>query len=227
MKIKLSQLKLFDGCNNRSEIDALSKRNSLPVKRTRKSNYQTNVGKNRRRQILQAAKTLCELKAVEEISLKDVASEAGIPLTSIYNLFTNLNAVHAEIVKDLWAELLDYRKNHLKPTYSDFCDMVGHSTQINIEFIRQNTLIKKILYSEYIPAIIKSTDTDLLQKNIREFVSTHFTHTQKDELNVLCEKFRKGIVCFDALVSDCISRNGNISRKDESEIIEIIVKLSK
>lgn len=204
-----------------------TKRNSLPVTRTRKSNYQTNVGTQRRRQIIQAAKTLCEVKAVEEINLKAIASEAGIPLTSIYNLFTNLDAVHAEIVNDLWAELLDYRKNHLKPTYSDFCDMVKHSTKINIEFIRQNTLIKKIMYSEYILPAIKSADTDLLDKNIQEFVSTQFPHTKKDELDVLFEKFRKGIICFDALVSDCISRNGNISQKDEGEIIEIIVKLSK
>ena len=204
-----------------------TKRNSLPVTRTRKSNYQTNVGTQRRRQIIQAAKTLYEVKAVEEIKLKDVANEADIPLTSIYNLFANLDDVYLEIVNDLWTELLDYRKNHLRSAYNDFCDMVKHSTKINIEFIRQNTLIKKIMYSEYIPPAIKSADTDLLRKNIQEFVSTQFPHTKKDELDVLFEKFRKGIICFDALVSDCISRNGNISQKDEGEIIEIIVKLSK
>ena len=204
-----------------------TKRNSLPVTRTRKSNYQTNVGTQRRRQIIQAAKTLYEVKAVEEIKLKDVANEADIPLTSIYNLFANLDDVYLEIVNDLWTELLDYRKNHLRSDYNDFCDMVKHSTKINIEFIRQNTLIKKIMYSEYIPPAIKSADTDLLRKNIQEFVSTQFPHTKKDELDVLFEKFRKGIICFDALVSDCISRNGNISQKDEGEIIEIIVKLSK
>ena len=196
------------------------------MKQERKRNYQTKVGQERRRHITLSTKILLESQNVHEITLKHIADQADIPLTSIYNLFTNLDSIYSEIVDEIWAELLDYRKNNLKPAYNDFCKMVAHSTQLNIEFIRQNTLIKKVLYSEYMLPAIKYADTKLLHENIRIFVSTQFPHAKKDELDAWCEKFRKGIVCFDALVLDCLSRNGNILKSDEDEIVEMMIKLS-
>ena len=56
-------------------------------------------GVERRRQLLAAASRLLEQQPLDEISLKSIAAEAGIPVGSAYHFYGNANDVYIELAQ--------------------------------------------------------------------------------------------------------------------------------
>lgn len=195
--------------------------------KSRKRDYQTKAGRERRHQILNATQDLLKVQKIKDVSLKDIARAADIPLSSIYNLFKNLDDIHVALVNELWHDLLVFRSKYLRDSYQTFTEMVTHSTEVNLAFIQQNDLVKKIIYSDEVPAAIKSADQDMLVQHIRAFVSAHLPAAQLGELERTVETFRRTVVVFDALVMDSISRHGTVPQEDQAEIISIMKRLSE
>jgi len=197
------------------------------AKKSRKSNYQTRAGRERRQHILETTKTLLLSKKIGEVSLKDIALEANIPLSSMYNLFKNLDAIHLALVDDLWEDLLSFRTQYLRETYPTFKDMVVHSSEVTLAFIHQSVLVKKIIYSDEVPAAIKSADQDLLVENIRTFVTSHLPSVSGNERQDVVDRFRRTVVVFDALVMDSISRHGTVPKAEAEEVLSVMAKMSE
>lgn len=58
-----------------------------------KFKFTSQQGRIRRQKLLMGARTLCETRAVKDISLADVCEEAGIPRASAYHFFPNVEAI--------------------------------------------------------------------------------------------------------------------------------------
>jgi AcrR family transcriptional regulator len=75
--------------------------------RTRRSAPQAR-GQVRREKLLSAAIELLEKQDIAEISLADVAAEAGIPVGSTYHFFPNLSSIYVEVLVRYSYEMADF-----------------------------------------------------------------------------------------------------------------------
>ncbi|MFZ8991002.1 MAG: TetR/AcrR family transcriptional regulator, partial [Pseudohongiellaceae bacterium] len=63
-------------------------------------------GRERRQRLIESARTLLDVHRMDELSLADIASHAGIPTGSAYHFFPNVTAVY-QALGERFSEELD------------------------------------------------------------------------------------------------------------------------
>ena len=190
------------------------------------NNRYTSRGIVRREAILRATKKLLLEKEIQQIRVKDIAKSANIPISSIYNLFDDLDDIYTNVVSDIWTDLIKFRKDRLRDRYTCFRELSEHSTRINFEFVMKNELARKTLHSNVIPESIKNADKHYIVETIREFLLQYFPALTEPEFERNVELMRKQILIFDALIADILSDTDKLAEEHLDEILELILKIS-
>ncbi len=113
-------------------------------------------GRERRVHILNEALRLLEEKALEDISLADVAARTGVPLSSLYHFYPNLEMLLVELVPRFHNDWLDYfrnSRNHPRPEH--WPDCLEHVIKTLAEFFRLHPGYQQLMLSGKAPEHIK------------------------------------------------------------------------
>ena len=187
---------------------------------------QTTRGIERRNEIVRATKVLLVNKGINNIGIRDISECAEIPISSIYNLFENIDDIYRAVIEDIWSEFTKYREDQLRERYATFLELVEHSTRINFEYIKDNELMRKTIYSKHVTPSIKDADNVFIFREITQFVSRHLPYLSENQFERTVELIRKQILIFDALISDILKNTDNLKTDDLDDILDIILKIS-
>ena len=187
---------------------------------------QTTRGIERRNEIVRATKVLLVNKGINNIGIRDISECAEIPISSIYNLFENIDDIYRAVIENIWSEFTKYREDQLRERYATFLELVEHSTRINFEYIKDNELMRKTIYSKHVTPSIKDADNVFILREITQFVSRHLPYLSENQFERTVELIRKQILIFDALISDILKNTDNLKTDDLDDILDIILKIS-
>ena len=187
---------------------------------------QTTRGSERRNAIVLKTKLLLVKKGIENIGIRDISECAEIPISSIYNLFENIDDIYRAVIEDIWSEFTKYREDQLRERYATFLELVEHSTRINFEYVKDNELVRKTIYSKHVTPSIKETDNVFPLREITQFVSRYLPHLSENKFERTVELIRIQTLIFDALISDILTNTDNLKTDDLDDILDIILKIS-
>ena len=196
---------------------------ALPMNRKIK---QTTRGIMRRKEIVQATKILLLKENIENIGVKDIAKGANIPISSIYNLFEDIDDIYRAVIEDIWSEFTKYREDKLRESYASFEELIEHSTRINFYHVMSNELIRKTIYSKHVNQSIKETDKAFLLREIKNFVSRYLPNLTEPQFIRTVELIRKQTLIFDVLIADILDDANNLKEDDLNDVLDIILKIS-
>ncbi len=144
----------------------------------RKASYAK--GLERRKQLLAAASTLLNESALDQISLKDIAAAAGIPVGSAYHFYTNANDVFTELAQQFSASLSDA----ISQPYSGACTdswqgLFGEAVLRAVAIYRGQPAYAQLIIGSKAPPEIKLADRDsdaLIGQLFEDIIRRHFDY---------------------------------------------------
>ncbi len=111
-------------------------------------------GRERRQQLLDAAKALLQERRLDEIALTDVAAEADIPKSSAYHFFPDLNALYAELAAGEDADLNVILSEPLE-SVAEWKDIVQTIIGRAATYFRANRSAQQLMFGPTTPPDIK------------------------------------------------------------------------
>jgi AcrR family transcriptional regulator len=116
-------------------------------------------GEERRRQLIDAAAQLLQEREIDEISLNDVAAEAGIPITSTYHFYGDLHSLLAALAVRYGEEFVRLLQRPLPAAkISKWQDVLELMIARSVRYYGANPGARKLLIDGKVPADIKFAD---------------------------------------------------------------------
>ncbi|TNF01894.1 MAG: TetR/AcrR family transcriptional regulator [Sphingomonadales bacterium] len=115
-------------------------------------------GRLRRQQLLDAARLLLETHELDELSLGDVAAQAGVPKGSAYHFFDNISSVYAGLSAAMGQELLDDQLRLMDGPINSWMDVVGVAIDRGVNFFNTHKAARQLLLGPKSPPEIKRSD---------------------------------------------------------------------
>ena len=136
---------------------------------TRKGGPQTR-GLIRRQQLLDSARELLNQFDIDKITLSDVAANAGIPKTSAYHFYDDINAAYSELARQLAGELkLELEKP--VPPQNHWEDLVALLYERGTVYLRGSRAATQLLLGPKTPLEIKHSDRSHDRELSRSIIS--------------------------------------------------------
>lgn len=82
------------------------------------------VSKISREQIFAAAKNIANTQGLKKVTVRNVASECGVSIGSVYNYYETKGELVFEVARDYWLSIFD-REQISKLPQENFCDFIG------------------------------------------------------------------------------------------------------
>ena len=153
--------------------------NATAVKTRRKSSYAK--GLERRKQLADAASRLLKDNPLDNISLKDIAAEAGIPVGSAYHFYTNAHDVFIDVAQQFSDTLGDaIAKPYVGDCTSSWQGLFGEAIRRAVKIYRDQPAYAQLIIGSKAPPEIKLADRDSdaeIGKLFEEIISRHFEYT--------------------------------------------------
>lgn len=184
----------------------------MPSMEAPKKKRQQKRGRERRMHILRAARELLIEKDLNEISLADVAGRTGVPLSSLYHFYPNLQKLLTEMVPVFTTELIEFYRQAFRSVEGDtwkfYFDRIIDATT---EFYEKNPGYRQLILSGKAPDQIKRADRrldEILVKAITVRIEERFDFPEIPELN---EAFSYALQIIELALSLSVIRNGTIT----------------
>lgn len=116
-------------------------------------------GRERREAILQAAfDLLCE-HAVEDVSFRDIADQAGIPEGSAYHFFANRFDIFSALAMQLSATFIAAHRKPVPPSRrKDWRSLAEYLVDVGVRVYRDNPPARQLLIGGKTPPEVKQSD---------------------------------------------------------------------
>ena len=116
-------------------------------------------GRQRRQDLLDAAKKLLETQSMQDISLGDIAGEAGIPTGSAYHFFANVGAVYFALAETYSNELNEVLAQPYTINPNDgWLQIVDQAIERGSEFHKHSSAYQQIVTGPKVNPDIKLQD---------------------------------------------------------------------
>ena len=118
-------------------------------------------GNERRRQVLAATKELLSVQPLEDITLSDIASATGIPVSSLYHFYPKILDVYRELAVLFSVELSEYLMCQLSTaTPQNWQQLLDEAIDSCAKFYQVNPAYQQLILSGRAPAQVKSADRE-------------------------------------------------------------------
>ena len=174
-------------------------------------------GRTRRAVLVEAARKLLRARELDEISLTDIAEEAGIPKSSAYHFFSHVLEVFEAAASDMESELLDYLEQLSTEGCTDWRQVTNLFMGRGAAFFNSNRDAMQLLIGPKSPSAIKLKDRQndfAIAGQLKDQISSHF---QLPELADTPEIFFRGIEIADLFFGLSVIRHGHITKEFDSE----------
>lgn len=117
-------------------------------------------GQERRKALVAAARALLGESSIRDVTLADIAGRAGIPATSAYHFFPDIQGIYSALVTDLEAELLACQNQVRGSPVNRWQELVGRYMEQGAGFFRDDRCARQLMLGPYSPPAIKLSDRD-------------------------------------------------------------------
>ena len=190
--------------------------------KARSSGYKTKRGNQRRDALLNATKEMIALDGVSEISFVSIAKNAGIPLSSAYHYFQNLDALITKIVEELCDKMLrrlySVKIDEKNSSEENLRLLIGET----VDFFNQDNIAQKVFYASSLPDSAKAIDGELLRKMSDLYYQSINMTDRIREKDEFYGRFIVATQLFDAVVKYEFSNQAKISSSAVKEIKTIV-----
>ncbi len=116
-------------------------------------------GVERRRIIMETARSLLEDVATSELSLYQVAERAGIPPSSVYHFFPKIDALFGALVESIFIEFDAIADQPLEPdTIKHWYDIYTQMQARYVAFYRKNKYVRDLILGQHVISSIRHAD---------------------------------------------------------------------
>lgn len=116
-------------------------------------------GRERRKQLLQAAHELLNTRPVEDISFRDIADEAGVPEGSAYHFFANRFDLFSALAEELSAQFIEAHRRAVPPSRrKTWQALAEHLIDVGASVYAKNPPARQLLISGKTPHEVKQAD---------------------------------------------------------------------
>jgi AcrR family transcriptional regulator len=168
-------------------------------------------GRTRRAALVEASRKLLRAREIDEISLTDIAEEAGIPKSSAYHFFSQVLEVFEAAAGDIEGELQAWLEQLSTEGCTDWRQVVTRFTGRGAAFFNGNRDAMQLLIGPKSPAAIKLKDRQndfAIGAQLKDKIAAHF---QLPELADTPEIFFRGIEIADLFFGLSVIRHGHIT----------------
>jgi AcrR family transcriptional regulator len=125
----------------------------------RRSGWTQRRGEVRREQLMDAACALLERQEIEEISLEDIASRAGVPVASAYHFYRDRNALFGAVVMRYGEHFTELLRRPLPAAkIHGWQDIMALSIHRAVRYYAANPAARKLLIDGKTPPHLKLLD---------------------------------------------------------------------
>ena len=174
-------------------------------------------GRARRTALVEASRRLLQAREIEEISLTDVADEAGIPKSSAYHFFGQVTEVYEAAASVMEAELYDHMAAVDTRPCRDWRQVVTRFVRHGVSFFNGNRDAMQLLIGPRTPSAIKLKDRQAdfaIAELLRDRIARR---SQLPELADTPELFFRAIEIADLFFGLSVIRHGHITEEFDSE----------
>lgn len=174
-------------------------------------------GRARRTALVEASRRLLQAREIEEISLTDVADEAGIPKSSAYHFFGHITEVYEGAASAMEAELHEHMAALDIDGCRDWRQVVTCFVSHGAVFFNGNRDAMQLLIGPRTPSAIKLKDRQAdfaIAELLRDRIARRF---QLPELADTPELFFRAIEIADLFFGLSVIRHGRITEEFNSE----------
>ena len=179
---------------------------------TKTNSQRREKGNDRRRLVLSATRQLLAKGPLEEITLAEIASETGIPVSSLYHFYPNVLSVFGELTSQFSDELSHYLLQDIGELQPDcWQQLVDAAIYSCADFYRSNRAYQQLILSGKAPAQVKSADRKgdvRLAQTLKAFMGNFFELPRVAKLD---EVFFNAIEIVDLLLSLDVMKNSQIT----------------
>jgi len=115
-------------------------------------------GIERRKVLLESARTLLAERDLDEISLGDVAARAGVPKGSAYHFYGDIQELYAALLVRLQEELIAVLSQPLKGRFEHWQEVVTSLTKRGAAFYMSNPAARQLQIGPKTPSALKLHD---------------------------------------------------------------------
>lgn len=170
-------------------------------------------GRMRREALISAARALLRERPIREVTLADIAAHAGIPASSAYHFFPDVQGVYQALVGVLEGELVAWHEQLRDCNDPRWQDVVARYLTHGAEFFRANRCATQLMLGPYSPPAIKLSDRDNdyeLAMHLLHLVGEHFVVPEMPHLpdvffhaiEIADVFFGLSVIRFDAITPD-------------------------
>lgn len=145
-------------------------------------------GTKRREYIATCTRRLLENTDLESITLSEIAQNADIPISSLYNLYANIDEIYIGIVNSFREELITYLSEQSKfDTFDKWQDLIDWIIDSTAAFYSKNYAFQQLILSGKAASKIKQADREsdsLLADSLLSIVSNYFTIQPTPQLSL-------------------------------------------
>jgi AcrR family transcriptional regulator len=174
-------------------------------------------GRTRRAALVEAGRKLLRAQEIDEISLTDIADEAGIPKSSAYHFFSHVIEVFEAAASDMELELQAYLERLSTDGCNDWRQVATIFMGRGAAFFNGNRDAMQLLIGPKSPSAIKLKDRQndfAIAALLKDQISAHF---ELPELADTPEIFFRGIEIADLFFGLSVIRHGHITDEFNSE----------
>ena len=110
---------------------------------TRKTSFHAR-GIERRKRLLQSARTLLATRALDDITLGEVAAHARVPKGSAYFFYADIEDLYASLLTVIQQELIDTLKRPIRARIRRWQDIVATLNSRGLEFYQRNPAARQL-----------------------------------------------------------------------------------
>lgn len=171
-------------------------------------------GMKRREVLLESAADLLGERALDQISLKDIAEHAGVPIGSAYHFFANAQAVYTELAGRFMAQISEliarpYKGRAARSWQSLFDTAIERAAALYAE----NPAYRQLIIGGKAPPEIKLADRandERIGELMIEIISRHFAFPDFPQSS---DVFFYATEIVDLMFSLSVIRNGEITQE--------------
>lgn len=167
-------------------------------------------GRERRSALAQAARALLARKPIQSLSMAEIAGAAGIPVSSAYHFYPDIEALFLSIVREFEAELLEWQGNLPEVGADRWQDVVSRYIIHGAAFFGDRPAATQLMLGPYTAPAIKLSDRDndyAIAMHLLSQIRKLFT---VPELAYLPDAFFHAIEIADVFFSLSVIRHGVI-----------------
>ena len=115
-------------------------------------------GIERRRLLLESARALLAERDLDQLSLGDVAARAGVPKSSAYHFYADMEALYAALLAQVQEELIEVLSEPLRGHFETWQDVVSALTKRGAAFYMGNPAARQLQIGPKTPPSLKLYD---------------------------------------------------------------------